>query len=194
MGARIGQTFGFDCGPAAFADAIVGQTGRSSHTIRRSSPSPVRDQRHLSSRLGAVYWPAAYRDTFGYIFWARTDAFWTHGSDDIYDGVVVAALASSTVIFDKALDDPNACADERNSPMSLVPIERILHPPETQRARLEALYDALVQASDRMRVSCSVIPTLIAPTARLEIMWDRLRPIRQVVGLVSTPLKALYYS
>jgi LTXXQ motif family protein len=56
------------------------------------------------------------------------------------------------------------------------------------------LHDALVQASDRMRVSCTVIPTLIAPTARLEIMWDRLRAIRQAVGLVSTPLKALYDS
>jgi hypothetical protein len=39
-----------------------------------------------------------------------------------------------------------------------------------------------------------LIPTLIAPTARLEIMWDRLRPIRQAVGLVSNPLKALYDS
>ena len=194
MGARIGQTFGFDCGPAVFADAIVGQTGRSSHTIRRSSPSPVRDQRHLSSRLGAVYWPAAYRDTFGYIFWARTDAFWTHGSDDIYDGVVVPAMASSAVISDKPLDVPNACADERNQPMSLEPIERSLHPTETQRARLDALHDALLQASDRMRVSCTATPTPLAPTTRLEIMWYRLRAIRQAVGLVRTPLKALYDS
>jgi hypothetical protein len=68
-----------------------------------------------------------------------TGAFWTHSSDDIYHGVVVAALASSTVISDKPLDVPNACADERNQPMSLVPIERTLHPTETQRARLDAL-------------------------------------------------------
>jgi len=169
------------------------------HAVRREAtapPSPARDQRQLSSWLGAVYWPAAYRDTFGYIFLGTngTGAFWTHSSDDIYDGVVVAALASSTVISDKPLDVPNACADERNQPMSLVPIERTLHPTETQRARLDALHDALVQASDRMRVSCTVTPTLLAPTARLEIMWDRLRAMRQAVGLVSTPLKALYDS
>jgi hypothetical protein len=142
--------------------------------------------------LGAVYWPAAYSDTFGYIFLGAngTGAFWTHSSDDIYDGVFVPAMA----ISDKPLDVPNACADERNQPMSLEPIERTLHPTEAQRARLDALHDAVVQASDRMRVSCSATPTQLAPTARLEIMWDRLRAIRQAVGLVSTPLKALYGS
>jgi hypothetical protein len=63
--------------------------------------------------VGAVYWPAAYRDTFGYIFLGTngTDAFWTHSSDDIYDGVFVPAMASSTVISDKPLDVPNACAE-----------------------------------------------------------------------------------
>ena len=78
--------------------------------------------------------------------------------------------------------------------MSLGPIERTLHPTETQRARLDALHDALVQASDRMHVPCTATPTLLAPTARLQIMWDRLRAIRQAVDLVSTPLKALYDS
>ena len=169
------------------------------HTVRRevtASPSPARDQRQLSSWFGAVYWPAAYRDTFGYIFLGAngTGAFWTHSSDDIYDGVVVPALVSSTVISDTPIDVPNACTDEQNQPMSLGPVERTLHPTETQRARLDALHDALVQASDRLRVSCSATPTLLAPTARLQIMWDRLQATREVVGLVSTPLKALYYS
>jgi hypothetical protein len=50
------------------------------HTVRREAPAPsypARDQRQLSSWLGAVYWPAAYRDTFGYIFLGTngTDAF-----------------------------------------------------------------------------------------------------------------------
>src|SRR5262252_1968130 len=53
------------------------------HTVRREAPapsSPARDERQLSSWLGAVYWPAAYRDTFGYIFLGAngTGAFWTH--------------------------------------------------------------------------------------------------------------------
>jgi hypothetical protein len=100
----------------------------------------------------------------------------------------------AALISDKPLDVPNSCAGEQNQPMSLEPIERTLHPTETQRARLDALHDALVQASDRMRVSCTAIPLPLAPTARLEIMWDRLRAIRQVVGLVRTPLKALYDS
>jgi hypothetical protein len=37
--------------------------------------------------------------------------------------------------------------------MSFVPIERTLHPTEAQRARLAAVHDALVQASDRVRVA-----------------------------------------
>jgi LTXXQ motif family protein len=169
------------------------------HTVRREAPAPLppaRDQRQLSSWLGPVYWPTAYRDTFGYIFLGANGigAFWTHSSDDIYDGVVVPAMASSAVISDKPLDVPNVCADERNQPMSLEPIERTLHPTETQRALLDALHDALLQASDRMRVSCTATPTPLAPPTRLEIMWYRLRAIRQAVGLVRTPLKALYDS
>ena len=45
---------------------------------------------------------------------------------------------------------PMPAPTKRNQLMSLVLIERTLHPTETQRARLAAV---LVQASDRMRVA-----------------------------------------
>lgn len=67
--------------------------------------------------------------------------------------------------------------------------ERTVQPTETQRARLDALHDALVEASDRMRISCTATATPLAPTARLEIMWDRLRAIGQAVAWSAPRLK-----
>jgi len=166
------------------------------HAVRREappSPAATHEQPALSSWSGAVYWPSAYRDTFGYILSGATEAgaFWTHSSDDIYDAVLVPAMAS-TLLSDKPA--ANACADERNQGVSLAPMQRSLRPTEAQRALIDALGDALAQASDRVRASCTPTSTPASPTARLETMWDRLRALRQAVGLVRTPLKALYDS
>jgi hypothetical protein len=163
---------------------------------KRESPAPppaAREQPQLSSWSGAVYWPAAYRDTFGYILSGANEAgaFWSHSSDDIYDGVFVPAMAS-TLVSDKPL--PDACADERNQFISLEPMQRTLHPTQAQRALLDTLRDALAQASERVRVSCATTSTPSSPAARLEAMWDRLRALRQAVGLIRTPLKTLYDS
>jgi hypothetical protein len=171
---------------------------RESHTARRESPlspSPSRDEPQLNSWWGAVYWPSAYRDTFGYIVSGANEAgaFWAHSSNDIYDGVFVPAMAS-TLVPDKPRGARDACDEERKQAISLGPIQQTLHPTESQRARLDALRDALLQASDRARVSCTTTSTPLPPTARLEAMWDRLRALRQAVGLIRTPLKALYDS
>jgi hypothetical protein len=94
-------------------------------------------------------------------------------------------------ISDKALDVPDAGADERNQPMSLELIERTLHPPKPSAPGPTR---CATRSSRRATAcaSCSVTPTPLAPTAQLEIMWDRLQAIRQAVGLVRTSLKALY--
>jgi hypothetical protein len=171
---------------------------REAHTVPRESPasaSATRDESQFNSWWGAVYWPSAYRDTFGYIISGadETGAFWAHSSNDIYDGVFVPAMAS-TLVSDKPLGERHACDDERDQAISLAPIQQILHPTENQRARLDALRDALLQARERARVSCTTTSTPLTPTARLETMWDRLRALRQAVGLIRTPLKALYDS
>jgi LTXXQ motif family protein len=158
-----------------------------------ASPSATRDEPQLNSWWGAVYWPSAYRDTFGYIVSGANDAnaFWAHSSNDIYDGVFVPAMAS-TLVSGKPLGAHNPCDDERA--ISLEPIRQTLHPTDAQRVRLDALRDALMQANDRARVACTTASTPLTPTARLETMWDRLRALRQAVGLIRTPLKALYDS
>jgi LTXXQ motif family protein len=192
---------GVTAAPRAVMGGLFGGAhGRHHHhhryAVRREapvSPAATREQPPLNGWSGAVYWPSAYRDTFGYIFSGANEAsaFWTHSSDDIYDAVFVPAMAS-TLVSDKAA--PNACADERNQGVSLEPMQRTLRPTEAQRALIDALGEALAQASDRVRASCTPTSTPAAPTARLETMWDRLRALRQAVGLVRTPLKALYDS
>ena len=168
------------------------------HAVRRqspASPAAIHEPPQWSSWSGALYWPSAYPDTFGYILSGANEAsaFWRHSSDDIYDGVFVPAMAS-TLVSDKPLGAANACADQQDQAVSLEPIQRTLRPTEAQRARLDALRGALAQASERVRAACTPASTPAAPTARLETMWDRLRALRQAVGLIRTPLKALYDS
>lgn len=175
------------------------------HPVRRESgmsPSPVRVPPQFNGWLGARYWPRAYQDTFGYIVSGpdEANAFWRHNGDDIYDGVFVPAMAS-TVISDRSLDVQSACADDHNQVFLLESIERTLRPAaaqggltEAQRAGLEAVRGALVQASERLRTSCPASLTVPGPTARLESMWNRLRALRQAVGLIRAPLKAFYDS
>lgn len=168
-------------------------------TVARESPESqpaTRDQRPLGGWLGAVYWPSAYRDTFRYIMSGANDAdaFWAHSGDDIYDSLFVPAMAS-TMVSDKSLDIRSACADDRSDAVSLETIQQMLRPDDdVQRARLDALRSALATASERVHSSCNPSPTGLAPTARLESMWDRLRALRQAVGLVRAPLKAFYDS
>jgi hypothetical protein len=160
------------------------------------SPSAARDEPQLNSWWGAVYWPTAYRDTFGYIISGANEgaAFWAHSSNDIYAGVFVPAMAS-TLHSDKPLGGGTACDDdERNQAISLEPIQQELHPTQAQHALLDALQGALLEARNRARVSCTTTAPPLTPTARLETMWDRLRALRQAVGLIRTPLKTLYES
>jgi hypothetical protein len=168
------------------------------HVAKRespASPSAARDEPQLNSWWGTVYWPTAYRDTFGYIISGANEAgaFWAHSSNDIYDGVFVPAMAS-TLHSDKRLGAGIGCDDEGNQAISLDPIEQKMHPTQAQRALLDALRGALVEASNRTRVSCSTTSSSPTPTTRLGTMWDRLRGLRQAVGLTRTPLKALYDS
>ena len=168
--------------------SLHGQTGSDGAAVPGSRPASTQQL------VGRRVWPAAYRDTFGYIFLGAngTGAFWTHSSGNIYDGVVVAALASSTVISDKPPDVPNACADE-TKPAHAARADRADFAPHRNPARPTRRSARRARPGERPHAR-RLIPTLIAPPTRLEMMWDRLRPIRQAVGLVSNPLKALYDS
>jgi hypothetical protein len=196
MGGLFGGNHGRHYRHAARRESRAGR--RAAHLARQespASPSANRDEPQLSSWRGAVYWPTAYRDTFGYIVSGANEAgaFWAHSSNDIYDGVFVPAMAS-TLHSDKPLGAGIACDAERNQAISLEPMQQELHPTQAQRTLLDALRGALEQANNRARVSCTTTSPPLTPTARLETMWDRLRALRQAVGLIRTPLKTLYES
>ena len=196
MGGLFGGAHGRHHRHAARREAHPGR--REARAAAREAPassSATRAEPQFNGWWGTVYWPSAYRDTFGYIVSGANEAgaFWAHSSNDIYDGVFVPAMAS-TLVSGKPLGARNPCDDERDRAISLEPIRQTLHPTDAQRVRLDALRDALVQANDRVRVACTTVSTPPTPMARLETMWDRLRALRQAVGLIRTPLKTLYDS
>jgi hypothetical protein len=70
-------------------------------------------------------------------------------------------------------------------------IDRILHPDDSQRARLEALQSAAAQAADTIRAACpSEIPA--TPPGRLEAVGNRLQAMLQAVETIQPALADFY--
>jgi hypothetical protein len=207
--AHAGPLGGLFRGITAAPRALLGGHGRHRHhpghhlarrhaptspPVVREEPPAAREEAQTGSWVGAVYWPSAYPDTFGYILSGAKEAsaFWSHGSGDIYDSLFVPAMASTAVSNKPGSETQNTCTSERSPPVSLDRIERTVHTTDAQRAQLNALRAALAEAGDRMRGACPDGASPQGPTARLTAMWDRLRALRQAVGLVRAPLKAAY--
>ena len=162
---------------------------------------------HHLGWIGPLFWPYAYGDFFYYALWPDYyydyDPFWVYGYGDVYEAVF------SPYVYDEYVQGPRAqrrmtalthsvaqsCDDETNE-VTGWPIDQIhdaVQPNEQQNALLDALGNAVVQASDIIRQNC---PTAVSftPTGRLDAMQERLTGLTQAVDLVTPPLTQFYDS
>jgi hypothetical protein len=162
---------------------------------------------HHLGWVGPWFWPYAYGDFFYYALWPDEywsyDPFWTYGYGDIYEGIF------SPYNYDQYVQGPGAqprmtaltqqlsqsCADEA-AEVTDWPIDQIrdaLQPNQQQTALLDALGNAIVQASDEVKAHC---PTSVSftPTGRLDDMQQRLQGLVQAVNIVGPPLAKFYDS
>jgi len=169
---------------------------------------------------GPVFWPWFYDDFFYYTFWdygPYYDApFWAYGYGDIYgamfspygyDGLAGWAppRAARTRTAVARGDPPGQSAPPSqasqwsamcgaDAQVASLPIDRItaaVSPDAQQRAALDALANASVQAGQAIKTAC---PTDVAYTAagRLDAMERRVQAMVQAVAMIRPPLETFY--
>jgi hypothetical protein len=170
---------------------------------------------------GPVFWPWFYDDFFYYTFWdygPYYDApFWAYGYGDIYgamfspygyDGLAGwapprsggrtrTAVARGTTPSQTAQpSQPSQWSTMcgADAQVASLPIDRItaaVSPDEQQRAALDALANASLQAAQAIKTAC---PTDIAytPTGRLDAMERRVQAMVQAVAMIRPPLDTFY--
>jgi LTXXQ motif family protein len=170
---------------------------------------------------GPVFWPWFYDDFFYYTFWDYgpyyDDPFWAYGYGDIYGAMFspygygdLADWAPPraprvTGSISRGANAPSQSAQPsqpaqwsamcgQDAQVASLPIDRIsaaVSPDAAQRAALDALANASVQAAQTIKAAC---PSDVAftPTGRLDAMEKRVQAMVQAVGLIRPPLEAFY--
>lgn len=166
---------------------------------------------------GPVFWPWFYDDFFYYTFWDYgpyyDDPFWAYGYGDIYgamfspygydglagwapprSGRTRTAVARGNAPSQTAQPSQWSTMCGADAQVASLPIDRItaaVSPDEQQRAALDALANASVQAAQTIKSAC---PTDIAytPTGRLDAMERRVQAMVQAVAMIRPPLDTFY--
>jgi len=168
-----------------------------------------------------VFWPWFYDDFFYYTFWDYgpyyDDPFWAYGYGDIYgamfspygyDGlagwapprsggrtrtaVARGTTASQTAQPSQPSQWSTMCGADAQ--VASLPIDRIsaaVAPDDQQRAALDALANASLQAAKTTKAACPA-DVAFTPTGRLDAMERRMQAMAQAVGLIRPPLESFY--
>jgi hypothetical protein len=151
--------------------------------------------------VGPLFWPFAYYDIYDYTIWGDY-GFWYYGYPDIYAGIfgpygyddLIGYLPQAPYQRQaRASWLAGMCGDDSRdiAGLPIDQIERATQPNEAQRAALENLGNASVQAAQSIRASCPTQVVLTAP-GRLAAMQQRIEAIISAVSIVRPPLERVY--
>ena len=151
--------------------------------------------------VGPLFWPFAYYDLYDYTIWGDY-GFWYYGYPDIYAGIfgpygyddLIGYLpqAPSTRQARASLL-ARMCGDDSHdiAGLPIDQIEQAIQPNEAQRAALDDLGNASVQAAQSIRAACPTQVVLTAP-GRLAAMQHRIEAMISAVAIVRSPLERVY--
>jgi LTXXQ motif family protein len=154
--------------------------------------------------VGPLFWPFAYYDLYDYTIWGDY-GFWDYGYGDIYAGIFgpygyddLSGYLAPRRYGRRHHDGTDAplsrmCGDDSRAIAGL-PIDQIqqaIAPTEAQRAALDELGNASIQAARIIRDSCPTQAALTAP-GRLAAMQQRIEAMTSAVAMVRAPLEKLY--
>lgn len=150
--------------------------------------------------VGPLFWPFAYYDIYDYTIWGDY-GFWDYGYPDIYAGIfapygydeLAGYMAQRGRRHDRVPSLAQMCSDDSREAAGL-PIDQVqqaIQPSEAQRAALDELANASIQAAQTIRAAC---PTQVASTApgRLAAMQQRIEAMISAVALMRPPFEKLY--
>jgi LTXXQ motif family protein len=164
-----------------------------------------RRHHHHLGWIGPLFWPYAYGDVFYYALWpyeyADYDPFWAYGYGDVYEaifpsadyGLYVRGRRGATRMTALRRSVAQSCTDEA-AEVTGWPIDQIqaaVQPDQQQRALLDDLGNAVVQASEVIKSHCPQEVAFTAP-ARLADMQKRLEGLVQAIDIVQPPLAKFY--
>ncbi len=154
--------------------------------------------------VGPLFWPFAYYDIYDYTIWGDGIGFWDYGYPDIYAGIFAPYGYDDLEGYmgqplpgrrhhGRAPAIAQLCGDDSRDVAGL-PVDQIqaaIQPNDAQRAALDELENASIQAAQTIRASC---PAQVASTApgRLAAMQQRIETMISAVALVRPPLEKLY--
>jgi len=153
--------------------------------------------------VGPLFWPFAYYDIYDYTIWGDGIGFWGYGYPDIYAGIfapygyddLAGYMAPRTLgrRYGRVPSLAQMCGDDSRDVAGL-PIDQIqqaIQPNEAQRAALDDLANASIQAAATIRAACPTRVVLTAPS-RLAAMQQRLEAMISGVALVRPALDKFY--
>ena len=152
--------------------------------------------------VGPLFWPFAYYDVYDYALWGDGMGFWGYGYRDIYaaiftpygdDELARYISPSRGRRFGRLPSLARICGDDA-SELAGLPIEQVrqaIQPNDGQRAALDALANASVEAAQTIHGAC---PTEVAstPSGRLAAMQQRLEAMKSAIARVRTPFEEFY--
>ena len=154
--------------------------------------------------VGPLFWPFAYYDIYDYAAWGDGMGFWGYGYRDVYAAIftpydedeLTAYLSSSHGRRFRRLPSLARICGDDVSELAPLPVEQIrqtMRMSEEQRAMLDDLAKASVEAEKTVRASC---PTEVSPTpsARLATMQQRLEAMKSAIAQIRTPFEVFYES
>ncbi|WP_407176502.1 Spy/CpxP family protein refolding chaperone [Bradyrhizobium sp. STM 3562] len=153
--------------------------------------------------VGPLFWPFAYYDIYDYTIWGDGLGFWDYGYPDIYAGIFAPygyddlsgyiAPPAHGRRHGRLPSVAQLCGDDSREIADL-PIDQIqeaVQPNDAQRAALDELANASVEAAQTIRASCPTQVVLTAPN-RLAAMQHRIEAMIAAVGIVRPPLEKFY--
>jgi len=152
--------------------------------------------------VGPLFWPFAYYDIYDYALWGDGMGFWGYGYRDIYaaiftpygeDELARYVSPSGGRRFGRLPSLARIRSDDA-SELAGLPIEQVrqaIQPNDGQRAALDALANASVEAAQTIHSAC---PTEVAstPSGRLAAMRQRLEAMKSAIARVRTPFEEFY--
>lgn len=152
--------------------------------------------------VGPLFWPFAYYDVLDYALWGDGMGFWGYGYRDVYaaiftpyrDDELARYLSQSHERRIRRLPSLAQICGDDISELAGLPVEQIkqaIQPSDEQRAALDALVGASVEAAQTIRAAC---PTEAAatPSGRLAAMRRRLEAMKSAIERVRTPFQEFY--
>jgi len=155
--------------------------------------------------VGPLFWPFAHDDISVYIIFGEGAGFWAYGYADVYAGIfapygqqdLAAYLGAAPSLrrHRRALSLQQFCgeAGERTAGAGIDQIRQAIQPNEAQRAALDELAGASLQAAEIIRASCPTETPSGAP-GRLEAMQARIEAMIKAALTLRPPLGKLYDS